>query len=452
MGTVLRTDCIEVINSRKAWALVGSGPSIDSGGPSWGSLCRGAVAHQREAGHLTSEDSRLKKAIDRDDFATAFSRLVELTDRDTVDGYVQATLSRLQPAKIARAVANWPLAGLITTNYDSVLESALTGLGAQGWISVGNSDSEVQKITGGAERVVWHIHGDASNLERSRLILTREDYDSLYLHESNVFEAIRGLLSSHRLVVIGFGFTDLDVSRLIRKVGKTGSPDRPIYAFLGGVEGSDHQDDRDELRDYSNVDVIPYAMPHGDHVELRQLVDVYGSLIVGRNLRLNRPDRPAPSWDAETTALLTYNELVLRHPAAVPDDVLVRVLRSRIIARLRFEGALDRQRIVDELAERARQLSESASGSLNSTGGELAVDVALVGLVEEGLVARTGTGVSLTDTGSNLVSAQHGRAELLREQFVASLRTRADSLLASDSEAGRVTTVGEPARTPEERT
>lgn len=437
---MLRTDFIEVVNSGKAWGFVGSGPSIDSGGPTWASLCHGAIAYQRESGRLTSEDARLNKSIERGDFANAFSRLVELTDRETVDDYVRSAVSGLQPGKIARAVANWPLAGLITTNYDSVLETALLGIGTKGWVPVGNVDTEVQKISGGAERVVWHVHGDASNPERSRLILTREDYDSLYLHESNVFEAMRGLLSSHRLVVVGFGFVDPEVSRMIRKVGKAGSPDRQIYAFLGGIEGPDHQDDREELRDYSNVDVIPYGMPRGDHSELRQLVDVYGSLIIGRSLRLNRPERPPPSWDSETTALLTYNELVLRHPHAVPEDVLVRVLRSRIIARLRFEGTLDRQRIVEELAERARQLADS-SGGPNPSPGEHSIDVALAGLVEDGLVAKDDMRIWLTDAGSALVGVQQGKAELLREQFVASLQSRVNTLLDSASEVSRVTKV-----------
>jgi hypothetical protein len=174
---------------------------------------------------------------------------------------------------------------------------------------------------------------------------------------------------------------------------------------------------------------------------LRQLVEVYGALMVRRSLRLNQPQRIAPAWDAETTALLTYNELVLRHGAGVSSDVLLRILRSRIVARLMYEKKLTRADVLRELAERARLLADTDRGVLDSGAGQDAVDAAITGLVAEGLLSESGEGLLLTETGNRLVSTQHSKAELLREQFFACLRDRVLRLGSHPVTIDRVTRV-----------
>ena len=71
-----------------------------------------------------------------------------------------------------------------------------------------------------------------------------------------------------------------------------------------------------------NVHTISYRVRDGRHDELRKLAETYGAMTLRRSLKLNQPKRKMPSWDAETTALLTYNELVLRHGANLPGEVL----------------------------------------------------------------------------------------------------------------------------------
>ena len=274
--------------------------------------------------------------------------------------------------------------------------------------------------------------------------MTREDYDEQYLRKSEVLDSIAGLLINHRIVVLGFGFGDLEVTRLIRQVGHKTSPDRPIFAFLGGLDGDEHQDERDEFRDYSNIEVIPYRINGESHRELRRLVDIYGSLIVRRSLKLNQPIRRSPSWDAETTALLTYNELVLRHPPNVEGSVLQRLLRSQIVSRLSFNPGLTSKQLTDELGERVRLLAteqQIPSNEFNSFDGDAAVAAAISTLLSDDLVQEKDESFALTAKGSQLVATQHSKAQFLRDQFLASLRDRVMSLEDVPESVERITIV-----------
>jgi len=65
---MLQTDLIDLVNGGDVWALVGSGPSIDGGGPSWESLARETALHL-EAHHISAiEDGRFSRAVNRNDF------------------------------------------------------------------------------------------------------------------------------------------------------------------------------------------------------------------------------------------------------------------------------------------------------------------------------------------------------------------------------------------------
>jgi len=164
---MLRTEINQLLNQGSTWALVGSGISIDGGGASWRQLVENTEKHLMDHGKISSQDARIRKAIDRNDYAVAFSRLVELSSRDDVENFVRESVLQIQPGNLTKSIADWPFAGFITTNYDNCLETALQEFGASGWLPIGNDVSEISKVSGGVEKIVWHIHGAAALPEKS---------------------------------------------------------------------------------------------------------------------------------------------------------------------------------------------------------------------------------------------------------------------------------------------
>ncbi len=87
-----------------------------------------------------------------------------------------------------------------------------------------------------------------------------------------------------------------------------------------------------------NVDVIPYRISDGSHHDLHEVLEAYGSFIVGRSLSFGQAPRRAPSYDPETTGLFIYNTLVLREGSSTTPDALLQLLSARILSLAKFKS------------------------------------------------------------------------------------------------------------------
>lgn len=261
---MLRTKVIDLVNSGEAWAFLGSGVSADAGGPTWRELLDSAV-EQLGASELVGSDDLYQTSLTSRDLARCFGRLEHLTNRNDLDEAVCSYLGELSNyGDLHAQLAEWPFRGYMTTNYDVLLEKAMRGSGQHGWIPVGNTDSEIRKLSGSPSNVVWHVHGFLASADerakKSKLILTDSDYDELYLEGSRTVNQLRGLLSLSQIVFIGFGFSDPEFERVLKLVGRLTSPERPLYAFFPFRSGEFSTQVREEYLFRFNIDLIPYEV------------------------------------------------------------------------------------------------------------------------------------------------------------------------------------------------
>ena len=439
---MLRGELLDILNSGTAWALVGSGPSVDSGYPSWERLIARILSELDDSSRKVIEaDSIYSKSFTSENFARCFSRIEEHIGRPKLEALLRSQMVQPRPpGELVKLIVDLPFAAYLTTNYDDLLERALSSSGQRGWISVGNSANEVRKVSGAASQVVWHVHGCATmpNTESS-LVLSEKDYDDLYLNESQAIHQLKGLLTNHRIVVIGFGFRDPEVMRILKRVGRLSNPARPIYAFVGGLGGAEHGAEREELLRQYNVDVIPYETK-STHRQLQELLGVYGALVLRRSLKFNYPARPCPSYDPETTGLLVYNEFCLRGGASVSENLLGALLRARIVSVLKYRPRTE-QELVHDLAERARLIKRDRSrAEISGAIGEVLRELGASGLIRDG-ASQT---MELTQAGIDAVAHQSATAERLSSQFTASLKSRSVATYPNSAEgASRIAVAAE---------
>jgi hypothetical protein len=434
---VLHRDLLDIINDGQAWAFVGAGASADAGVPGWTRLLEDVVSKlESELRDAVVNDSRFQKLSESGQLPKAFSRVVHFSGREAVERIVRAQTGEVKaPGAVQLEVADWPFRGYVTTNYDGLIETALRRVGQVGWTAVGNSESELLKVAGDPANVVWHVHGSLDLAsERSRLVITEEDYEDIYTDDSPLLRQMRGLLANRRLVMIGFGLSDPHVMQLLRRIGRYASPARPIYAF----SSIEDPEERDELLERYNVDIIPYRVSRGSHGQLRDLLRTYGGMILRRSLQFGKPARQVPSHDPETTGLLLYNELLLRHHPEPQAHVLDTLLRAWLLSRLSETSTKHSlQEITQAVAARAA-LMRNEAGSVEAAGQVLAT---VRGLVSDGVVLfdeRSGA-VALTEKGRALVKGQAATAERLREQFAKAISDRAAGSLSDDDVIRRVT-------------
>lgn len=437
---MLRTEVTEIINRGGVWAFVGSGVSIGSGLPSWRTLVERVAERLDEQTRLqVAQDRRFQSAFGREEYPRCFSLIEQRADRAFLEKTISAEVAKIRsPGEMVRELVDWPFAGYITTNYDGLLEEALRRAGAMGWSSVGNTPNDVRKISGDVSRVVWHIHGAiALSQDRSRLVLTEKDYDDLYLEDSPAIVQLQALLAQRRVVLVGFGLRDPEVLRVLKRVGRLSNPARPLYAFIGGLIGTEHAGERKELLERYNIDVVPYKVVNDSHRPLEELLRVYGAFLIRRSLRFGQSAPSIPSYDPETTGLLVYNELCLREGTLVSVDILETLLRARVLSLLRHHGPLPISAFFGELDAKSKIIRGQATPS-TKTGEEIEQvlrDLARSGLIEVVADEQAGREATLTAEGTELVNDQAATAERLAEQFVASLETRAAGILPGEAQS-----------------
>jgi hypothetical protein len=426
---MLRVELIDIINSGKAWAFVGAGASIESGGPTWKKLLEMVLSKIEESDRNSIiERSSYKKNLGANNLPRCFSEIEKRIGRAKLDGIIKTSFSALiKPGRIITKIADWPFEGYITTNYDNLLGVAL------GWTSIGNVENEIRKISGDVSNVIWHIHGCIDHdKSRSHFVLTEEDYDNLYLNQSQLLTQLQGLLSHRRLLFIGFSMEDLEIMRILKRVGRLCNPARPAFAILSGI---DNELDRlDYLKRY-NIDIIPYHAKSGSHERLHEIIDFYGSMILRRSLKFGQPDLECPSFHPETTGLLIYNQLCLANGTPIHEDIIGTLLRSRILSLLKVGEKVSIDNLKLELSERANIIRRrSREASFDSELQTILNHLETQGHIEierdqNGMVA-----ISISQRGAELVLTHRAKAEMLGDQFREAIIQRAKKVILSIDE------------------
>jgi hypothetical protein len=429
---MIRSDVIDLINSGQCWAFIGSGASVDAKAPSWKKLVDELLSKFSIPDKKKIEElKKFNRAYALGEYQKCLSVIQEHSSRSFIESDVKRLFGSLtDPGKIHTLLADWPFAGYVTTNYDTLIENAVLHTSKQAWLSVGNTNNESRKVSGNASELVWHVHGAvALDESKSTLILTEEDYDNIYLEDSPVITQLRGLLSFRRVVFIGFGFNDPEVMRLLKRIGRFCNPAKPVYAVLADTDAQE----RRELLEKYNVNVIPYQSINGSHERLFDLLKVYSSFVVRRSTTYGQHIKKAPSYDPETTGLLLYNELCLKD--SLPQGNLGVLLRARALSLLKYHGKLTTQAIVKRLA--GSHETQNANLHYESAGH-------LEQLSTDGLIELDENGNwHLTRDGSELTESQAATSERLREQFQLSLQDRAHQALSNAKNAESVANIAE---------
>ena len=391
---------INVINSRRAWAFVGSGASVDAGLPTWQDLYLHVV---RALESTVPPQPPLPATLPH-----SFGELMARHGRTSVLTQVATCLSSAtQPGSVHRMLASWPFTAYVTTNYDNLLDLALQTYPS--WVSVGNTPPEIRKISRDVSNVVWHPHGILpAPADTSRLILSQDDYDDIYPAGSPTSETLRALTRMRSFLFVGFGFNDPDLAQLLEHVARLSDPRQPAYAFLSATT----QAHREELRTKYNVVTIPYDAPAGDHSELLAILRHYSHFIVPRDISFDGTPSAPPGYDPEVASLIVQNAL---HSGSmeVPQATQERVMRASLLAALSAH---------DSLTEAALEAHVRTSPQVSTHATfQLSLDI----LIRDDLVARTEDRLSLTPTALDLTTRRQASAQLMFDRFLASIRHRA---------------------------
>jgi hypothetical protein len=272
MSVEIPAELIDSVRARKCILFVGSGPSTHAGFPSWPQLIDRLVAEAKR-----SPNARLD-GLEEMEARRDYLMLAEFA-RTTLGawGYTQLlkkVFGRPLPStRVHRLIAGTDYRGIITTNYDRLLETTITKV--RNW-SPNTFTTDGIAAMGEAlfnpELFIYKLHGDI--ISPASIVLSERDYDRMILRNPHVRSFLFGAVLNHTLLFVGYSLSDPDFNLLLRELTLMFENYVPRHYALLPNSGAF---DREHLLARMNIKVIPYD-PADDHAQaaevLRQLHDL----------------------------------------------------------------------------------------------------------------------------------------------------------------------------------
>jgi hypothetical protein len=259
------TNLLDSIRGRRCVLFVGAGLSRGAGLPDWGELLR------ELAKELGLDDASLPRdangQIPLDLCLDLAQWYAERIGREKLDSRVRQLFgrsaeehARVRPTLAHYLLLSMPFRLFLTTNYDDLLERALTALRHDPEV-IYTPESVVR--TGQTERPsVVKLHGDATH--RTPIVLTRDDFDRFFRDYPVITALLQGLLLNHTFFFVGYDLRDPNTRRLYSEVAHLlGTSGTRAYSVV--VRGGDVTDAFYEEQ-WARKGLLTLRMPGPDRI------------------------------------------------------------------------------------------------------------------------------------------------------------------------------------------
>lgn len=137
-----------------------------------------------------------------------------------------------------RILARLPISTYWTTNYDTLIETALKDNDKNPDVKIEPANLAI--TMNDRDAVVYKMHGDVSQVHKA--IITRDDYEKYEYTHSLFTTALKGDLVSKTFLFIGFSFNDPNLNYILSRI-RIGldQNQRPHYCFLRSIKRTDYQ-------------------------------------------------------------------------------------------------------------------------------------------------------------------------------------------------------------------
>lgn len=229
---------VEEIENNNAAVFVGAGFSKSAGYADWKSLLKDIALE-------------LGLDIDREQDLVSLAQYhcTENGNRADINTMLVKEFSaKKEISENHRILSRLPIFSYWTTNYDSLIEDALSE--AQKAVDVKHNNSHLSVTIPGRDAVVYKMHGDKSCPNDT--IIIKDDYEKYYRVHAPFLTALSGDLISKTFLFLGFSFSDPNINYILSRL-RIDYGEQNIkkhYAIMRKVCRSDYKDDNIGKADY----------------------------------------------------------------------------------------------------------------------------------------------------------------------------------------------------------
>jgi len=138
-----------------------------------------------------------------------------------------------------KILARLPIDTFWTTNYDSIIETALKEAGKI--VDVKHCVEQLPVSIHKRDVVVYKMHGDASLPNQT--VLIKDDYEKFHLTRNDFFNALRGDLLTKRFLFLGFSFSDPNIDYILSRIRTSYSENqKEHFCILRKIQKKDEEE------------------------------------------------------------------------------------------------------------------------------------------------------------------------------------------------------------------
>ncbi len=247
-------------------AFAGAGVSMSSGMPGWRDLVSNLIEEIRRIDPSKEQEFGEQVVAGQLTQAAQYAK-IELGERAYFDVLLRLYRTSAKPSTNHDLLSQIPFRGIITTNFDKLLETACTlNTGLMPTIFTSLSTSALASVLFSHRPFVFKFHGDIDHPES--IILTKQDYDRVIFRSPHVKTFLHSIFSQNTVLFIGYSLNDPDFDLLLTELSvifEGATP--PHYAFLPNPDAIKVGD----LKRRLNIRTVPYDSG-ANHEALTQML------------------------------------------------------------------------------------------------------------------------------------------------------------------------------------
>lgn len=269
----------EYLISGKAWLLIGSGPSIEMGYPSWRRIAEVAIQTIKTEQPKT-DCSSIEADLAKQNYPAVFEKAKTELGYPQLIYTMRQIMNSSKTSKLYEIIAKWPIPVYMTTNYDDEINHYLVNIGLS-YTNYTNSRDHMSQLNPDLNGAIVKLHGDLRS--EQGLILTTNDYHSIM--EEMEWEHWRitmaAVFQMNRVIVIGHSLSDKNIQDVLRIAQKGASFERPIIWI---TPDNIPTRERNEFAQKHRIRLITYNNDDGLHTNLVRLLDSVSQCIPPRTI------------------------------------------------------------------------------------------------------------------------------------------------------------------------
>lgn len=302
---------IDYLKSGNAWVLIGSGPSIEMGYPSWEKLASFAIEAVKTEGRWTNSNT-LESAMKCQDFPMVFEEVKTILGGPRLLQYLQDRFKPSRSGRIYELIARWPVQVYLTTNYDDEIQKHLVNLG-EAYQTYFNSEDHFSYLLPELNGAIFKLHGDLRS--ESGLILTTNQYREIEQGESWRYwrTKMTSVFQMNRMVVIGHSLSDNNIKHVLEAAKQGAGVLQPICWIAPDVKPKQAKEFLEKYR----IRVIPYDNRDGEHRNLFPLIEHISNFLHSRTTvqiqqHIAKASQSPLGINAAAPGFFVFNKLALQ--------------------------------------------------------------------------------------------------------------------------------------------